>query len=208
VVLSLAFALAGGAALVVRMNVEGAKAMERSDEHFDQGRLLDAVLYSRRAASLYVPFAAHVRRADARLDSIAHGAEAAKLDRVALMAWEAIRAVELQRPASLARNARRLELANRRIALLVTSSGGSPLASEVQISRRIFAELERTDADASAGALGWGTAQPFCFATFSLGLLLFGREWFGRGLRSKLAWGAGWLSLVGAVGWTLSLIFA
>ncbi|MGC4066109.1 MAG: ABC transporter permease subunit [Polyangiaceae bacterium] len=205
----LVLVLVGGASLVWRMNVEGAKAMARSDEHFDQGRLLDAVLYSRRAASLYVPFAEHVRRADARLDFIAHGAEAAKLERVALIAWEAIRAVELQRPTTLARNARRLELANRRIALLITSSGGSPLASQVQVGRRVLDELERSgDIGAYAGEFGWAMAQPLCFAAFLLGLMVVGREWLGRGSLSKLAWGAGCLSLVGAVGWTLLLLFA
>jgi hypothetical protein len=195
-------------ALVFRLNVEGAKAMARSDEHFDQGRLLDAVLYSRRAASLYVPFAAHVKRADARMDSIALGAEAAKLERVALSAWEAIRSAEMQRPAAFGRNRRRVELANRRIAGLVTSMDSGPLVSEEQSSRRILSALERSERDASAGMLGWGLSQPLCFGSFVVGVFLLGREWSGQKPWSNAARGAGWLTFISVVGWTLSLIFA
>ena len=74
----------------------GVAEMDVSDRAFDAGELESAVRHARRAAALYVPSAAHVAAAHARLRAVALGAERARDLGVARSAWRALRASVLE----------------------------------------------------------------------------------------------------------------
>lgn len=73
----------------------GAAEMRASDTAFDTGELTSAVRHARRAASLYVPGAAHVDDGYERLKAVAIGAERARDTGLAMAAWRAVRAAAL-----------------------------------------------------------------------------------------------------------------
>jgi hypothetical protein len=138
-----AILMLGLAAVVVRLSLEGERAMAQSDVEFDQGRLRESLLFARRAASLYAPRLGHVTRADARLDAIAIGAESAQRQDIAVLAWQAIRSTEQQRLWNFGRPSDRRRRADRRLAVLLTDDGrhGS-LVEQQQFSRRVLVDLE------------------------------------------------------------------
>ena len=81
------------AALVAYATAErGARELSASDRAFDAGRLELAVQHARRAASAYVPGAAHVEHGYERLRAVARGAERARDVELARAAWRAVRA--------------------------------------------------------------------------------------------------------------------
>jgi hypothetical protein len=135
----------GLAIVVVRLSLEGARAMAQSDVEFDQGRLRESLLFARRAAALYAPGLAHVTRADARLDAIAIGAETAQRQDIAVLAWQAIRSTEQQRTWGFGRPSDRGRRADRRLAVLLTDDGrhGS-LVEQQRFSRRVLTDLEQS----------------------------------------------------------------
>jgi hypothetical protein len=179
--------------------------MNDSDTFFDQGKLRESLVYARRAASLYVPGLVHVRRADARLDAIAAGAESNRMQQIALFSWQAIRATELLRPVGVGRNAQRLSLANRRMTgILVTMGNGGALATEEHNSAVILAELEATP-----HSLRW----PWWGQVLALGVIVVGFVGmaFGiarRGLGSVAVYSSAFAVIVGAIGWAVCLLFA
>ena len=78
-----------------RTLAKGAGEMELSDRAFHAGQLERAVRHARRAASAYVPGAAHVEAAHARLRAVALGAERERNVPLAREAWRAMRASAL-----------------------------------------------------------------------------------------------------------------
>jgi len=84
------------AVAVARTLELGAAELDVSDRAFDAGELERAVRHARRAAALYVPSAAHVAAAHARLRAVALGAERARDLGVARSAWRALRASVLE----------------------------------------------------------------------------------------------------------------
>lgn len=205
VLVVVALFVAGCGALVFRLSFEGERALVESDTLFDRGKLRDSLVYAERAASLYAPGLPHVRLADARIDAIAIGAESARMHKVSLRAWQAVRATELMRPNGLGRRKGRLELANRRLTGLLAANmdAGSPGTDErnwAQISsgidgRRQFSNVFR-----------WG--QLVSLGTVWAGLVAAVIGIARRGLSSPRVMIAAASVVVGAIGFTVCLLFA
>jgi hypothetical protein len=88
-----AVALLGSAAL--RVGMEGRAELLASDTAWSAGDAAAATVHARRAASAFVPAAAHVARAYRRLREIAAQSEARGDPEAALFAWRAIRAAAI-----------------------------------------------------------------------------------------------------------------
>jgi hypothetical protein len=74
----------------------GEAEMAASDRQFNQGEAALALRHARRAATAYVPGAAHVDAAYARLQALALGAERARDVELAAGAWRAQRSAALE----------------------------------------------------------------------------------------------------------------
>lgn len=189
-----------------RFSVEGNRAMAESDVLFNQGKVGESIVFAFRAASLYGPGLAHVRRADARLDAIAGGAEAARMSQAAMTAWQAIRATELLRPEGWGRSNARLELANRRLAgLLVAGSDETALGNDERHSRLVLAQLKANAGPSHVLLLG---------QTAALSVLVIGLLWMAGAVRQPLGkWSRQALLacatvVVGASCWAICLLLA
>jgi hypothetical protein len=181
--------------------------MAESDTLFDQGKLRESLVFARRAAFLYAPGLAHVNRADARLDSIALGAESARLPRIALLAWQAIRSSELQRREGLGQRRERLLLANTRVSGLVAAIGhGNDGAFAVE--ERARAELQSKLGEQNVNRAGKLILQLVSlFGTFAgLGTLAWGLR-CRPGVSGPALIGAGF-ALAGAICWAICLVLA
>jgi hypothetical protein len=196
--------LVGGLTGVVwRLALEGERAMMQSDREFDQGRLRESLLSARRAASLYAPGLRHLRRADARLDAIARGAEAAQSHEVSVLAWQAIRSTERQRRWGFERPSDRAVAADQRLAALLADDGrqGS-LQSQQQFYRRVLSDLQVTDARLGSTNL----AQILSVGLLGLGLVAtWGALQLDVGRRGWRLWVAAGIAVLGAVAWAVSL---
>jgi hypothetical protein len=195
----------GIVALVVRLSLEGDRAMARSDIEFDQGHLRESLLFARRAAALFAPGLAHVRRADARLEAIAMGAESAQRQDIAVVAWQAIGSAERQRQWGLGRPSDRARRADQRLALLLADDGrhGS-LVEQQQFSRRVLADLQGDRAGRPAQDL----VRILC-----LGVILAGILSIHHGLRENSGrrcwlWSGVGLAGLGAIAWAIFLSLA
>lgn len=192
---------AGFMLLTLRLSLEGERAMAQSDREFDQGHLRESLLFARRAARLNAPGLAHVVRANARLDAIAAGAEAADRSDIAVLAWQAIRSVERQHSFWTGRSTGRLKLANERLALLLADDRRrSPSMSQVQMdSRKVLAALQHGERQGQASSVG------------ALGLIVAGLFASYLGLRQRpnpsalWLWGGVGMSGAGAIAWAILL---
>lgn len=192
--------ISGAFTLTLRLAREGERAMAQSDREFDQGHLRESLLFARRAAHLSAPGLGHVSRANARLDAIATGAEAADRSDVATLAWEAIRSTELERSPWVGRSTGRLELANQRLALLLAGDRRRSSMSQVQLdSRKVLAALQRRERRGFLSSLG------------ALGFIVVGLLATYSGLRFRLRpsrlwlWGGVGISGVSAIAWAILL---
>lgn len=133
---ALALAVAGILLLgLVFMTLQrGEAAMARSDAAFDAGRLEDALEEARVAAACAVPLGSHLVRAEARLISIAMGAEGYGDDRLARRAWAAVRGAALERRHPWGSEPT-LEQADRQLARLLA-------AANAEKKERVFTEAE------------------------------------------------------------------
>ncbi len=205
VALWFAILLLGCGCVVVRLSLEGERALAQSDAEFDRGHLRESLLFARRAAALYAPGLGHVRRADARLDAIAVGAESSQRQEIAVLAWQAIRATERQRQWAVGRPTDRARRAERRLAVLLTDDGrhGS-LVEQQQFSRRVQADLEASSGQHPTRNLG----QVLALCAMSAGMLAvhggLRRHW----PRRRWLWPAIGLVAVGAVAWAILLLLA
>jgi hypothetical protein len=85
--------MVGSAAL--RVTMEGRAELSASDTAWSAGDASEATVHARRAASAFVPGAAHVPRAYRKLREIAEQSEARGDTEAALFAWRAIRAAAI-----------------------------------------------------------------------------------------------------------------
>jgi hypothetical protein len=198
-----AILMLGLATVVARLSFEGERAMAQSDVLFDQGRLRESLLFARRAAALYAPRLAHVRRADARLEAIAIGAESAQRQEIAILAWQAIRSSEQQRFGGFGRPSDRGLRADRRLAVLLTDDGrhGS-LVEQQQFSRRVLADLEGSRPQFPYR----GLVQILMLCFVSAGLVATRRSVGEESTRGWWRWlGVGLFGL-GAIAWAILLV--
>ena len=201
----LAILMTGFAALVLRLSIEGERALAESDTYFDQGKLRESLTSARRSASLYAPGLPHIRAADARIDAIAMGAESARMQKTATIAWQAVRSTELLRPSGLGRNRDRLQLANRRLTgLLATNGTDNSLADE---ERKLASSL--ASLDDKAHAVNWfGYGQLVSVGGILLGLWSTAIAVGRRGFRSGACLSGVLAMALGSIGWTICLLFA
>jgi len=106
------------ALVTLRTLSRGEAELAASDRAFDAGQLELAVRYARHAAAAYVPGAAHVAAAYARLRAVAVGAEHARDVALAASAWQAMRAAALESRHVSGPQLRELEQANANLARL------------------------------------------------------------------------------------------
>ena len=155
------------ALLSARVVLEGEEELARSDAAFDRGDLREAILYARRAATLYAPGAPHVDAAYARLTAVALGAEASGDPAMARQAWGAVRAAALESRHVFTPKEAELARANSSLARLERTRGG-----DVPDAGRVARLLARDDAPRAPfiGLLGAG------FGLFACGLGLVARR--------------------------------
>jgi hypothetical protein len=115
---ALCLALAVFALATQRMLVRGGEELRASDVAFDAGQLDAAIRHARRAATSYVPGAAHVDAAYERLRAVAMGAERARDSSLARSAWRAVRAAALETRHVWSPRGRELEQADSNLARL------------------------------------------------------------------------------------------
>jgi hypothetical protein len=201
----LAILMTGCAALVLRLSLEGERALAESDTYFDQGQLRESLASARQSASLYAPGLPHIRAADARIDAIAMGAESARMQKTATIAWQAVRSTELLRPRGLGRNRERLQLANRRLTGLLAINGtDNSLADEERTLASTLGSL-----DEKARTLDWfGYGQLVSVGGVLLGLWSTAIAVGRRGFRSRACLSGGLVMALGTIGWTICLLFA
>lgn len=82
------------AAFLFKLVTSGRSDMSASDEAFHQGNLGVALNRAKSAGLAFVPGAEHVEAAEARIISIAKGAEASGDFELAFRAWDALRLIE------------------------------------------------------------------------------------------------------------------
>jgi hypothetical protein len=189
------------AAVTAKTLAEGERQMRASEDAFDAGRLQDALVCARRAATLYVPGAPHVDAAYARLAAIAVGAEAAGQVGVARQAWEAMRAAAFETRHVWVPHGDELDRANHnlaRLAVLPENSGDRDAAR--QRAAQALAE-ETAPRVAWVFVLGIG----FALAAFGLAFLaLRGVTSDGRLAVGRVRW-AVVVTLVGVACWTIAV---
>lgn len=157
----------------------GDAEMAASDRAFDQGELGLALRHARRAATAYVPGAAHVDAAYARLQALALGAERARDVTLAASAWRAQRSAALESCHLWQPRQSELERADQNLARLL----GLPPAAELAGARPAFQArwvlLIALGFAAALGSLIW-----FCLGAWTpVGCWLPGRaRWPALGL--------------------------
>lgn len=164
----------------------GAEEMRASERAFDAGELEIAVRHARRAASSYVPGAAHVDGGYERLIAVAAGAERARDIGLAMMAWRAVRAAALEsrhlwlaRPKELAQaNANLARLSDVRSTAALEAPQVADAARALPANLGFFAALAgllliARYGVARSGEIRWGRARvPACL--LAAGLLSMG----------------------------------
>jgi hypothetical protein len=179
------------ALVTLRTLSRGEAELTASDRAFDAGQLELAVRYARRAATAYVPGAAHVDAAYARLRAVAVGAERTRDVALAASAWRALRAAALESRHVFCPRARELEQADANLARLA----GLPAARSAPPSP--------ADGLPPGGALLLGTGffgAVACLSWFCT------RAWSARGdwLAARASWPAlGWCAGVCVLAWAL-----
>jgi hypothetical protein len=179
------------ALVTLRTLSRGEAALTASDRAFDAGQLELAVRYARRAATAYVPGAAHVDAAFARLRAVAVGAERAREIALAASAWQAVRAAALEIRHVGRPRARELEQANANLARLqgLPSALSTP-ASPAEVLQPGWALVLGAGFFTAVGSLAW-----FCT-----------RAWTATGhwRTVRAGWPAlGWCAGVGVLAWAL-----
>ena len=186
-----ALALVLFALVTLRTLSRGEAELTASDRAFDAGQLELAVRYARRAATAYVPGAAHVDSAYARLRAVAVGAERAREVRLAASAWQAVRAAALESRHVWQPHARELEQANAHLARLRGQPAApSAPASPAELLAPGWALLLGAGFLGAAGSLTW-----FCT-----------RAWTATGhwAGARAGWPAlGWCAGVCVLAWAL-----
>lgn len=179
------------ALVTLRTSSRGQTELAASDRAFDAGQLELAVRYARRAAAAYVPGAAHVDAAYARLRAVAVGAERARELELAARAWQAVRAAALESRHVWQPHARELEQADLNLARLrglpVVSSAPASPSDRIQPG---WALLLGVGFFSAVGSLTW-----LCTCAWTA---------TGHWLAARAVWPAlGWCAGVCALAWAL-----
>jgi hypothetical protein len=189
------------AALTARIVVDGEAALSKSDAAFDKGDLRDAILYARRAATLYAPGAPHVSVAYARLRAVALGAESTGQLEIARQAWGATRGAALETRHFVTPRELDLERANTSLARLAGVSDPTGAARE-----KMAKALSRDDAPRAPWVLLLGAG----FVLFAAGIVSFVSS--GVSLSGEVSRRAIWVStavtIAGVACWTLAVLRA
>lgn len=186
------------AGLTARVLVEGESELGKSDAAFSKGELRDAILYARRAATLYAPGAPHVRAAYARLSAVAIGAEASGQVDIAEQAWGAMRGAALESRHLWVPHASELALASASLARLQAGKTGD--------RNRAVRLLAREDSPRAP----WIAVLAVGFGLFLAGLGLAVHRAVGADGRvdARMLVISVAVALVGAACWTLAVVRA
>jgi len=179
------------ALVTLRTLSRGEAELRASDGAFDVGQLELAVRYARRAATAYVPGAAHVKAAYARLRAVAVGAERARDFALAESAWQAVRAAALESRHVWCPHARELEQANANLARLrgLAAPPSAP-AGPAEVLQPGWALLLGVGFFAAVGSLTW-----FCTRAWTV---------TGHWMAARAGWPAlGWCAGVCVLAWAL-----
>lgn len=189
------------AVLTARVVSEGEASLERSDLAFDRGELQASVEQARRAAILYVPGAAHVGAAHARMRAIAIGAENVGRRDLARLAWGAIRQACVETASPWSACGDRLAEATEQLTRLQGSPGPEP---------RDRGALKLTPGAARESHLSWTLMLVAGLGLMVLGLAVLVLRGFGAGgrVRVRAAVLGGVFIAVGVVGWTFAVLQA
>jgi len=179
------------ALVTLRTLSRGEAGLAASDRAFDAGQLELAVRYARRSATAYVPGAAHVDAAYARLRAVAVGAERARDLALAASAWQAVRAAALESRHVFCPHARELEQANANLARLAgLPAARSAPASPAEGITPGWALLLGAGFLSAVACLSW-----FCLRAWST---------TGHWLAARASWPAlGWCAGVCVLAWAL-----
>lgn len=195
------------AVLTARAVGEGEAEMTLSDQAFDRGDIREATRHARRAAVHYAPGAPHIRAAYARLEAVAHGAEASGDLENAMFAWRAIRSAALETRHVRAVVPDQLEQANQALARLQALQSEPTSRREALRQKKI---AERDLGRTSSARAGW-----IALLAFGLGATLASLAWFtARGIQPDgsihpaTARYCGLLALLGSACWAWAVVTA
>lgn len=121
----MAFALLLVGLFTLYTSSRGRAELQASDVAFASGELESSLRHARHAASAYVPGAAHVDAAYARLQAIALGAQSVADRELEASAWQAMRAAALESAHFWRPRERERVLADARLAQLRGGAGGA-----------------------------------------------------------------------------------
>jgi len=168
----------------------GDAEMAASDRAFDQGETALALRHARRAATAYVPGAAHVDAAYARLQALALGAERARDAALAAAAWRAQRSAALESRHLWQPRQSELERADENLARLLGLPPNAELAGARPAFRARWVLLIALGFAAAIGSMVW-----FCLGVWTPA---------GRSLPGRARWPAlGLCAGVLAASWAL-----
>jgi hypothetical protein len=204
--LGVAIVCAAAAMLTMHALVEGQRELRASGTSLTAGDLEQAVTRARRAASWYVPGAAHVPSAYERLMGIARVAEGRSDVRTALFAWQAVRSAALSTRWITVPHASELAIANASIARLsakMPRPQGAAERTDIEMERDAIARLARQEHP----LVPWVIVLLAGFGMITGGLAQFGLR--AIDLDGTLAWKRVRPGLVvaavGAIAWIVSL---
>lgn len=205
---TLAMALPFGAA-AARAIVDGRTELAACDAALVAGDVAGATVHARRAAGWYVPGAAHVETAYARLRTIGLEAEARGDRDAALFAWRSIRAASLGTAFAIEPHRAARAFADRRVAELSAEAPASPVQRDARpddLLRAHLADLAREPGPRPA----WTTLAALGLAAFAVGAVAAVRRGLGRdgGIDLRAAKAPLALALVGAAAWVVGLFRA
>jgi len=204
--IALAILAALSATVTVHALVEGQRELRASGTLLAAGDLEASVIRARRAASWYVPGAAHVPSAYDRMIGIARVAEGRSDIRTALFAWQAVRSAALSSRWVTVPHSRELTLANASIARLrskLQRPQGAAERSDAEVERDALERLSRQEHPFAA----WVIVMLAGFGMITGGLAQFGLR--AVDFDGALAWKRVRPGLIvagiGAIAWVLAL---
>ncbi|MBI5535509.1 MAG: hypothetical protein HY898_22455 [Deltaproteobacteria bacterium] len=206
--ISLVIAVVSAVAAMLTMHalVEGQRELRASGTSLAAGDLEQAVIRARRAASWYVPGAAHVPSAYERMMGVARVAEGRGDPKTALFAWQAVRSAALSTRWVTVPHAKELAIANASIARLSSKMPrpqGAAERSDIETERDTLARLSRQEHP----FVPWVIVLLVGFGMIAGGMTQFGLRAVGPD--GALAWKRAQIGLivagVGAAAWIVAL---
>jgi hypothetical protein len=171
--LGLAIAAALTSLLTVHALVEGQRELRASGTLLASGDFEQSIVRARRAASWYVPGAAHVPAAYERMIGIARVSEGRSDTTMALLSWRAVRSAALSSRWITQPHPHELAAANASIARLSATQArpqGAPEQPSAQLEQEMLEALSREERPFT----GWVIVMLAGFGMFAGGLTQFG----------------------------------